>query len=57
MSQTVAGSPRINLLQDSQQEGKPSTPAKTDLTNGEPQGTENASQKPERDLTLSVSGK
>ncbi|XP_065422753.1 brefeldin A-inhibited guanine nucleotide-exchange protein 2 isoform X8 [Chrysemys picta bellii] len=51
----MAGSPKINLLHHGQQEGKPSTPEKTDLTNGEPERTENADQKPERDRTPSVS--
>ncbi|EMP35746.1 Brefeldin A-inhibited guanine nucleotide-exchange protein 2 [Chelonia mydas] len=55
MIQDVVGSPKINLLRHSPQEGKPSTPEKTDLTNGEPERTENADQKPERDLTPSVS--
>lgn len=57
MIQTVAESPKISRLKHNQQEMMPSTPAKGDLTNGEPESTENGDQKPEKHQTSSVSGK
>ncbi|KAJ6665619.1 hypothetical protein lerEdw1_001989 [Lerista edwardsae] len=54
MIHAVPGSPRIGRLKCSQQESKPSTPVKTNLTNGEPERTENGEQKPENNLTPSV---
>lgn len=57
MIHAVPGSPRIGQLKCIQQESKPSTPVKTNLTNGEPERTENGDQKPENNLTPSVFGK
>ncbi|XP_019365434.1 PREDICTED: brefeldin A-inhibited guanine nucleotide-exchange protein 2 isoform X3 [Gavialis gangeticus] len=53
--QTVAESPKISRLKHNQQEMMLSTPAKGDLTNGEPESTENGDQKPAKDQTSSVS--
>ncbi|KAF7240910.1 Brefeldin A-inhibited guanine nucleotide-exchange protein 2 [Varanus komodoensis] len=55
MSHVTSGSPRIGRLKYSQQESSPSTPVKIDLTNGEPERKENGDQKPEDNLTPSVS--
>ncbi|XP_077191682.1 brefeldin A-inhibited guanine nucleotide-exchange protein 2 isoform X2 [Paroedura picta] len=51
MIYTASGSPKIGRLQHSLPESKPSTPVKADLTNGEPESTENGEQKPKNDLT------
>ncbi|XP_019395342.1 PREDICTED: brefeldin A-inhibited guanine nucleotide-exchange protein 2 [Crocodylus porosus] len=53
--QTVAESPKISKLKHNQQEMMLSTPAKGDLTNGEPESSENGDQKPAKDQTSSVS--
>uniref|UniRef100_A0A8D0HQT5 ARF guanine nucleotide exchange factor 2 n=1 Tax=Sphenodon punctatus TaxID=8508 RepID=A0A8D0HQT5_SPHPU len=50
----ASGSPKFNLLKHGQSESNPSTPEKIDLTNGEPERTENGDQKPEKDQTPSV---
>ncbi|XP_008108326.1 brefeldin A-inhibited guanine nucleotide-exchange protein 2 isoform X3 [Anolis carolinensis] len=54
MIHTVSGSPKIGRLRYSQQDSKPSTPVKTDLTNGEPERKEDEDQKPEDHLAPSV---
>lgn len=57
MIYSASGSPKIGRLQHNLQESKPSTPVKTDLTNGEPESTENGEQKPKNELTPPVFGK
>nr|XP_060628131.1 brefeldin A-inhibited guanine nucleotide-exchange protein 2 isoform X2 [Anolis sagrei ordinatus] len=54
MIHTVSGSPKIGRLRYTPQDSKPSTPVKTDLTNGEPERKEDEDQKPEDHLTPSV---
>ncbi|XP_060628131.2 brefeldin A-inhibited guanine nucleotide-exchange protein 2 isoform X2 [Anolis sagrei] len=54
MIHTVSGSPNIGRLRYTPQDSKPSTPVKTDLTNGEPERKEDEDQKPEDHLTPSV---
>ncbi|KAJ7332013.1 hypothetical protein JRQ81_014193 [Phrynocephalus forsythii] len=54
MSHTISGSPKTGRLKYSQQESKPSTPVKTGLINGEPEGQENGDQKPEDNLLPSA---
>ncbi|XP_063002043.1 brefeldin A-inhibited guanine nucleotide-exchange protein 2 isoform X1 [Elgaria multicarinata webbii] len=53
MIHSASGSPKIGRLKHSQQESRPSTPVKIDLTNGEPEKKENGDQKPEENLTPS----
>lgn len=57
MIHTVSGSPKFGRLKYSQQESKPSTPVKADLTNGEPEKKENGDDKPQDDSTSAVLGK
>uniref|UniRef100_A0A8C6VB29 ARF guanine nucleotide exchange factor 2 n=1 Tax=Naja naja TaxID=35670 RepID=A0A8C6VB29_NAJNA len=54
MIHTVSGSPKFGRLKYSQQESKPSTPIKADLTNGEPEKKENGDDKPQDDSTSAV---
>ncbi|ETE63844.1 Brefeldin A-inhibited guanine nucleotide-exchange protein 2, partial [Ophiophagus hannah] len=54
MIHTVSGSPKFGRLKYSQQESKPSTPIKADLTNGEPEKKENGDDKPQDDSTSVV---
>nr|XP_034978039.1 brefeldin A-inhibited guanine nucleotide-exchange protein 2 isoform X3 [Zootoca vivipara] len=57
MIHSASGSPKFGRLKYSQHGSRPSTPVKTDLTNGEPERKENGDQKPEDSLTPSVLGK
>jgi len=54
--QVMTRSPKTGQLKHSFQEGKPTAPESVELTNGEPEGTENGDMKLEQDLTLSASG-
>uniref|UniRef100_A0A8B9PBM6 ADP ribosylation factor guanine nucleotide exchange factor 2 n=1 Tax=Apteryx owenii TaxID=8824 RepID=A0A8B9PBM6_APTOW len=54
--QMVTRSPKIGHLKHSYQESKPTAPVSTELTNGEPERTENGDLRSEQDLIPSVSG-
>ncbi|XP_053250178.1 brefeldin A-inhibited guanine nucleotide-exchange protein 2 isoform X2 [Podarcis raffonei] len=54
MIHSASGSPKFGRLKYSQHGSRPSTPVKTDLTNGEPERKENGDQKPEDSLTPPV---
>ncbi|XP_061487343.1 brefeldin A-inhibited guanine nucleotide-exchange protein 2 isoform X3 [Rhineura floridana] len=54
MIHSASGSPKLGQLKYSQHGSRPSTPLKTDLTNGEPERKENGDRKSEDNLAPSV---